>query len=190
MQARSPKVLSQRKCAGAVVVGPEEKTIIPPFDGGVIAGQAVEVRLKALESKLDELLNRLKPGITPVGNSASKERDLFASNRAARERDDDVRRPADPQRRSIPELEVELKQAMIKDQMTEKLSKQKVISAAERELARSEVSLIKAMLQGRDDELADEIERLKLEIKTRTAARKKRPLRHKWQVASSHDIRV
>ncbi len=139
----------------------------------VTVSPSVEKRLRSLEGKLDELLTRSKPGAAAVGNIAPRERDPFASNRAATERDDDGRRMADPQRRSIPELEVQLKLALMKDQQAEQLLKRNAISTTERELARGEVSLIKAMLQGRDDELADEIDRLKLEIKTRTAAREK-----------------
>ena len=53
----------------------------------------------------------------------------------------------------------------------EQLSKNRAISRMEWENARAKVLLIKAMLAGRDDEISDEIDRLKLEINTRKAER-------------------
>ena len=51
----------------------------------------------------------------------------------------------------------------------DKLFKQAAISTAERDEARGKVLIIKAMLEGLDDELSDEIDRLKLEIKTKAS---------------------
>ena len=74
-----------------------------------------------------------------------------------------------PQHRSIRELEVQLDLAIASDAQTQKLFERSVISTAEREIARGKVLLVKAMLEGLDDELADDLARLNLEVKKKKA---------------------
>ena len=80
---------------------------------------------------------------------------------------------ADPQQRSIQELEAELNLALADDARTAKLSKLAAISTSEREQARGKVLVVKARLEGLDDELSDEIDRAKLEITTKGREREK-----------------
>jgi RNA polymerase sigma factor (sigma-70 family) len=132
------------------------------------ASAAVEKRLRSLEAKLDEILSRSNPVAAPAGNASSNSDDPRRRRRGATAGDGDAR-----PNQSIQELEVDLKLAIAEDQRIEQLYKHSAISASEREQARGKVLLVKAVLQARDDELADEIERLRLEIKTTQAAREK-----------------
>jgi hypothetical protein len=169
---KGPKTAPDANGGTVSAAAPQEKTFVAA-EGVALKQPAMEERLKTLESKLDQLLSRSQPVTAPSVNSSSRERDPLQSNRALTNRDDDARKPSDPERRSIPELEVALKQALLEDENSDSLFKQNVISSREREKYRLEVLLIKAMLEGRDEELADEIERLKLEIRTKQAVREK-----------------
>jgi hypothetical protein len=161
--------------ANGVVVnaaGPQEKT------AGAVDGStnrpAVEERLKALEKKLDELLRRSTP-VPPVpgGGTTSDPNDPFRRNPGSTKQDDDPRRMVDPQHPSIQELEAELEPALRNEERSRKLFERRAISSEELDLIRARVSIIKAMLEGRDDELSDEIDRAKLEINTKKAEREK-----------------
>jgi RNA polymerase sigma factor (sigma-70 family) len=160
----------------ATAAGPQEKAVAGPLKGVVVKGvvvkdgAVVEERLKSLETKVDELLTRSKSAAT-AATAATTSRPS-SRNRAFFEQDD-ARTTADPQNRSIPELEAALKLAIDNDRLTERLFRNAGISAVEREHARGEVLLLKAKLQGRDEELADEIDRLNLEIKTMRAGKEK-----------------
>jgi RNA polymerase sigma factor (sigma-70 family) len=158
---------------GAVnAAGPQEKT------AGAVDGStnrpAVEERLKALEKKLDELLRRSTP-VPPVpgGGTTSDPNDPFRRNPGSTKQDDDPRRMVDPQHPSIQELEAELEPALRNEERSRKLFERRAISSEELDLIRARVSIIKAILEGRDDELSDEIDRAKLEINTKKAEREK-----------------
>jgi RNA polymerase sigma factor (sigma-70 family) len=139
----------------------------------VQASPSTEKRLRALEAKLDELLNRSTTAATPTGKPTINSKDALGRGRASTKQDEDRGRMVDSQHRSIQELEAELDLAVANDTGSQKLFDQHVISSLERYQTHAKVLLIKAMLEGRFDELSDEIDRLKLEIKTKRAQREK-----------------
>jgi hypothetical protein len=69
----------------------------------------------------------------------------------------------------IRELEAQLKQARLASERAEKLHASASISQAEYQEARGKVDLTLAALQGMDDDFADELDRLKLVIKKKSA---------------------
>ena len=173
--AQTPKGATDGSSAAILVPKPQEKAKGRPFQSPSL-GNLESARFEALEQKVDELLKRLggSPPISiPAGNTTATPKDPFRGAPASTKRDDDARRMAQPQHRSIQELEVELKLELERDEGTERLFRKAVISPLERELSRGKVLLIKATLAGRDDELSDEIERLKLEINTKRAEARK-----------------
>jgi Sigma-70, region 4 len=90
--------------------------------------------------------------------------DPFQSNAALPRSDADSSRVVEPSNRSIRELEVDLKLALNDDDRAEKLSRSNSISDEERNRYRGKVLLIQAKLDGLAEDLADEIDRLKLEL--------------------------
>jgi hypothetical protein len=164
--------------ANGVVVnaaGPQEKALVGRLNGVIVKdGAEVEERLKSLENKLDELLRRSTP-VPPVpgGGTTSDPNDPFRRNPGSTKQDDDPRRMVDPQHPSIQELEAELEPALKNEERSRKLFERRAISSAELDLIRARVSIIKAILEGRDDEISDEIDRVKLEINTKKAEREK-----------------
>jgi RNA polymerase sigma factor (sigma-70 family) len=70
---------------------------------------------------------------------------------------------------TVRELETQLKLALDAFDRTDTLFQRGVISREEREQTRGRVLLATAVLQGLDDDLADELDRLRLELKKRTA---------------------
>ncbi len=142
--------------------GPQEKPDSPQAKVAVPSASSSEAQLKALAEKIDELLTRS----TAVGaGTTPKADDPFRGRTTSTKQDVDTRNAVDPAHRSIRELEVELDIAVANDAGTHKLFEQHVISTAEREKARGKVLLVKAMLEGLDDELADDLARLNLEVK-------------------------
>jgi RNA polymerase sigma factor (sigma-70 family) len=158
--------------AAVIAADPQEKPVSLEQEVAAPTGGTTDDRLKALERKLDELLSRSNSA-APAGNSSANSKETSRRNPALTKPDDDARKTADPAHRSVQELEVELKLALEDDARTEKLYKQAAISASERDQLHGKVLLLKAMLEGRDDELSEEIDRLKLEINTKRAEREK-----------------
>ena len=134
---------------------------------------SAEQRLKSLEAKLDDLLGRINPSRDHATSTTSNAIDPFSRDPGSTKPDNHVRKMADPQNRSIQELEAELKLALADDAQTAKLSRLAAISTSERERARGKVLVVKARLEGLDDELSDEIDRAKLEIATKGKEREK-----------------
>jgi RNA polymerase sigma factor (sigma-70 family) len=153
--------------------GPQEKTVVAPFDGVIIKRSDVEERLKGLENKLEELLRRSSASYATTEETPSTSKVSTKRKPASPQQDDDARRPTDPQHRSIQELEAQLKLAIESAKNTELLFKRAVISRQEWEQSRGQVALMMAMLEGLDDDLTDDIDRLKLEIETKRAEREK-----------------
>jgi RNA polymerase sigma factor (sigma-70 family) len=137
---------------------PQEKTVGAPVP--------MEDRLKAVEEKLDAILKRSG---TASASTASEAADPFRSLPARTQQDDRPRRDIDSTFRSIRELEIELRMAMDTDRRYEKLFGNHAISTEEREQARGKVLLIKARIEGLDDEFADELARLEFEIEKKKA---------------------
>jgi RNA polymerase sigma factor (sigma-70 family) len=123
-------------------------------------------RLKALEEKLEKLLNRSTALSTAPAPEAS---DPFRPNRTPVMQDAESRNAGDSTHRSVRELEVELKLALENEARTQQLFEQHVISTGEREIARGKVLLVKARIEEIDDDLADELARLVLQIEKRKA---------------------
>jgi RNA polymerase sigma factor (sigma-70 family) len=123
-----------------------------------------ETRLNAIEQKLDQLLSRLNAAAAPAA-ATQPPGDPFQSAPASARSEMRSSNAIDANRRSLREIEVDLKLAMIADGQAQSLYDRRAISSAERELNRGRVLLIKAMLEGLDDELADDHDRLVLETK-------------------------
>jgi RNA polymerase sigma factor (sigma-70 family) len=134
--------------------------------GGPQETPGLEARLTALQKQLDELLRRSTPradGTTP------KAEDPLLVVKAPLKPDGEQGAAVDPARRSVRELEVELHLAMADEARNQLLFDRHSISSSEREQSRGRVLLIKARLEGLDDELIDELDRLKLEVKKKKA---------------------
>jgi hypothetical protein len=106
---------------------------------------------------------------SPSQNAPADATDPFQSNADRTRPDADSSRVVEPSNRSIRELEVELKLALNDDDRAEKLSRSNSISHEERNRYRGRVLLIQAKLDGLAEDLADEIDRLKLELKRKDA---------------------
>jgi RNA polymerase sigma factor (sigma-70 family) len=146
--------------------GPQEKTIPGRLDGVIVPLRGLEERLTGLQKQLDELLNRSIPkadGTTPKPEAPS------SVVKAPLKPDGEQGAAVDLVRRSVRELEVELHQAMADEARTQQLFERAMVSTSEREQSRGRVLLVKARLDGLDDELVDELDRLKLEIKKKKA---------------------
>jgi RNA polymerase sigma factor (sigma-70 family) len=101
---------------------------------------------------------------SPNQNAPADAADPFQSNAALPRPDADSSRVVEPSNRSIRELGVELKLALNDDDRAEKLSRSNSISHEESNRYRGRVLLIQAKLDGLAEDLADEIDRLKLEL--------------------------
>ena len=102
-------------------------------------------------------------------NAPSEATDPFRSNAGLPQPDADSSRAVDLSNRSIRELEVELRLALNDDTRTEILVRDGTIGEKERQQARGKVVLVTARLEGIADDLADEIDRLKLELTKKDA---------------------
>ena len=129
------------------------------------ATPSAEKRLRALEAKVDEL-SRSNVNST---KATLKAEDPFRSATTARTPDDESGKAVDRSRGSIRELEVELHLAIADEARTQLLFEQNSISTKERDQYRGRVLLLKAKLDGLEDELTDDLDRLNLEIKKKKA---------------------
>jgi hypothetical protein len=132
------------------------------------ATESTDERLKALESKLDQLLSRSDATAAPVATRKSNLNDPFRTPPPSTRTDLDSRSSKDAPNHSIRELEVELNLALENYDRTGKLVKQNVISTGEWAQARGKVLLIVARLEELDDDITDELALLDLEIKRKT----------------------
>ena len=107
--------------------------------------------------------------IHPDKTAPSEATDPFRSNAGLPQPDADSSRAVDLSNRSIRELEVELRLALNDDTRTEILVRDGTIGEKERQQARGKVVLVTARLEGIADDLADEIDRLKLELTKKDA---------------------
>jgi RNA polymerase sigma factor (sigma-70 family) len=137
---------------------PQEKTVGAPVP--------MEDRLKAVEEKLDSILKRSG---TASASTASEAADPFRPLPARTQQDDRPRRDIDSTFRSIRELEIELRMAIDTDRRYEKLFENHAISTEERQHARGQVLLVRARIEGLDDEFAEELARLEFEIEKKKA---------------------
>ncbi len=78
-------------------------------------------------------------------------------------------RPGDGSGTKIRELEAELKLAKIDCDSADKLKRKSMISSQESQKIQGKFDLVLARLQGMDDDLAEEIDRLRLEIRRKKA---------------------
>ena len=101
--------------------------------------------------------------------SSARAADAAAASSASAARSDFQARGGEGSGTRIRELEVQLKQARLTSDMAQKLHKSANISLAEFQIARGKVDLTLAALQGMDDDFADELDRLKLVIKKKSA---------------------
>jgi len=161
--------------------------------------EAFDARLKALESKIDTLLSRSTPtqlhGETASGGSAATATPIelarpagaaamggAASGSATTPVNiEPISRPASARTDlewatnspatvgSVRELEVQLKLALEAFNRTESMFQRGAMSLDEREQTRGKVLLAAAVLEGLDDDLADELDRLRLQMKKKTA---------------------
>jgi RNA polymerase sigma factor (sigma-70 family) len=161
---------SDTDAATVIAADPQGKSESQEQKAAAPTGSTADKRLEALERKLDELLSRSAP---VSAGTAAKVDNSIRDHPILPKRDDDARKTADPAHRFVQEFEVELNLALLEKERAEKLYKQAAISSSEREQASGKLLLIIAMLEGHIDELHDEIDRLKLEIKTKQAEREK-----------------
>ena len=146
--------------------GPQKTPTRAPSDPTAIKQPDLAEQLRALQEKVDELSNRSgpnTPGTMPKAEAPSR----GVGNPIKPDSERSV--AVDPARHSIRELEVELHLAIADEARTQLLFERKVISSSEREQYRGKVLLVKARLEGLDDELIDELDRLKLEVKKKKA---------------------
>jgi RNA polymerase sigma factor (sigma-70 family) len=134
--------------------------------GGPQETPGLEARLTALQKQLDELLSRSNP---KAAGTMPKAEDPLLAVKAPLKPDGEQGSAVDPAPRSVRELEVELHLAIADEARTQLLFERQAISSSEREQSRGKVLLIKARLEGLDDELADDFDRLKLEVKKKKA---------------------
>lgn len=67
----------------------------------------------------------------------------------------------------------QLKQALLEQEYTKRLAEKNAVSSREVELYRTKVLIVVGQIEGLDDDLADEIARLKLERRRKNAEREK-----------------
>ena len=115
-------------------------------------------RFDALEQKVDELLKRL--GANPLTPSPDRP-------------DIQSQRKFPSSAKSIQELEALLKQALLEWDGTKRLFDKHAVSSIEVELWRHKVLVVVGQIEGLDEDLADEIARLKLEMRRKNAEREK-----------------
>ena len=150
--------------------------------------------LKALEDKIDRLMNRLdaptagqafKAVATDAFDPRQKEAKVPppapAPDRAGRSivEPDTGNQPPPPRQGmggsspSIAELEARLKLAIIEFGNVDTLFHRAVVSASERDLARWKILIIAGQLEGLDDDARDEYQRLELERRRKQAEQEK-----------------
>jgi RNA polymerase sigma factor (sigma-70 family) len=154
------------------------------FGQALIVGNLESGRFDALEQKVDQLLKRL--GTNPPAATATASpfathggvEDPFANRPAGANLSPG--RPDAFSRRSLPEstnpsreLEVQLQFALAAFDRTESLFQTGAVPINVREESRGRVRVIAAQLEGLDEDLADEIARLKLELRRKNAERVK-----------------
>jgi RNA polymerase sigma factor (sigma-70 family) len=147
-----------------------------------------EVRLRSLEDKIDRLMNQLgvpagpvvsvETAAKPKPNSAAVAKNMegFMNSRAQTGVTTRPPRsePATPPTASpIGELEAQLKLAIDNHSRTNDLHKKHVVSTGEVVQARGKVLIIAAQVEAFDDEIQDELERLKLERRRKAAQSEK-----------------
>jgi RNA polymerase sigma factor (sigma-70 family) len=163
---QGPGGAADTEAAAAIAVDPQGKS--EPHEQRVPAQTNVSAddRLKAVERKLDELLSRSAP---VSAGTAAKVDNAISDHPIFTQRIGETRQTADPLHQAVQELEVELNLALQNDKRTELLHQRAAISTSERDQQHGKVLLIEAKLAGLDDELSDEIDRLKLGINTKRA---------------------
>ena len=122
-------------------------------------------RFDALERKVDELLKRGGAN-TPTANAPQKEP---IPDRPKLESRTNFPATAKP----IQELEAQLKQVLLERNYAKRLSEKQGISANEVALYHTKVLVVVGQIEGLDEDLADEIARLKLEMNRKNAERAK-----------------
>ena len=135
----------------------------------VSSSEAIEARLKALESKLDQVLSRPNPNTPPAPGIAVNGDDPFRPAPPSDRFDLNSRSSKEATNQSIREQEAALKLALIEYDATAKLLTRGGISTQELELARGKVLLPLARLEGLADEIADEHALLSLEMRRKRA---------------------
>ena len=126
-------------------------------------------RFDVLEQKVDALLKRLGGTPAPPATTAKTSTHAVMPD-SSTTRPEYQRQPnLDSTRRSIRELEVELKLALEKFDRIEQPFKQGTVSTTAMDEARGKVLLAQAAILAVDDELGDELERLALELRRKQA---------------------
>jgi RNA polymerase sigma factor (sigma-70 family) len=135
--------------------------------GAAPTDSAPEQRLESLEKKVDQLLSR--SGL-PAAGAARNAADPFSNDSAPARRAFSPAATVEPTNRAIRDLEGELKQAMLEWSNTRALfNRGAIVSSNEVEIFHAKVLRVQANLQGLDDDLADELARIRLEIKKKKA---------------------
>jgi RNA polymerase sigma factor (sigma-70 family) len=135
----------------------------------VSSPEAIEARLKALESRLDQVLSRPNTNTPLAAGIAIDGNDPFRPAPQSDRFDLKSRGSKETTNQSIRELEAELKIALIEYDGTANLVKRNAVSKQELDLARGKVLLRLARLEGLLDEIADEHALLSLEMRRKRA---------------------
>jgi RNA polymerase sigma factor (sigma-70 family) len=159
--------------------------------------EAFDVRLRALESKIDTLLSRSSTTASTGGTTGSRSSTIASTNDSPRPAAAAATgtaasgsattavssEPIRPSARTdiewasntpatvgtVRELETQLKLALQAFDRSNTLYQRRVVSQEDLEQTRGKVLLAAAVLQGLDDDLADELDRLRLEMKKKIA---------------------
>ncbi|MGP0064134.1 MAG: sigma-70 family RNA polymerase sigma factor [Isosphaeraceae bacterium] len=124
----------------------------------IMMGNLRSERFDALEQKVDELLKRLDANPpTPSSNRPDIESQRRFPSSA----------------KSIQELAAQLKQVVLERDNTKRLVDHNAVSSRELELYHNKVLVAVGQIEGLDEDLADEIARLKLEMRRKNAEREK-----------------
>ena len=115
-------------------------------------------RFDALEKKVDQLLKR--SGADPLTRSPDRP-------------DVESQRKFSSSAKSIQELEAQLKQVLLEWGYSKRLAEKQSVSANEVALYHTKVLVVVGQIEGLDEDLADEIARLKLEMRRKNAEREK-----------------
>jgi RNA polymerase sigma factor (sigma-70 family) len=140
--------------------------------------RSTEERLQTLEDKIDRLTKSLGAAnrSTPTGGAAGTPVGGFEPtplNTGAGSGTTSRPMSSPPATNPISELETQLTLAHNEYRQINKLFERAVVSASELDKARGKVLIIAAQLDGLDDEIVDEIERLKLEMRRKNKVREK-----------------
>jgi RNA polymerase sigma factor (sigma-70 family) len=152
---------TDKDSAAVVVPEPQEKADLrrdQPPTGQTVMAQLPSERFDALEKKVDELLKR--SGADPLTRSPDRP-------------DAESQRKFPSIAKSIQELEAQLKQALLELGYSKRLAEKQGISANEVALYHTKVLVVVGQIEGLDEDLADEIARLKLEMRRKNAEREK-----------------